>query len=85
MQVNVVTDIFIIKLYILAVEGGNKMETTKVYLASDIQRALSLGRSKTYQFLEEVYQKQEPFRVIKVGKLFRVPQKSFDEWLDAAK
>lgn len=61
------------------------METTKVYLASDIQRALSLGRSKTYQFLEEVYQKQEPFRVIKVGKLFRVPQRSFDEWLDAAK
>lgn len=61
------------------------METTKVYLASDIQKALSLGRSKTYQFLEEVYQKQEPFRVIKVGKLFRVPQKSFDDWLDAVK
>lgn len=61
------------------------METTKVYLASDIQKALSLGRSKTYQFLEEVYQKQEPFRVIKVGKLFRVPQKSFDEWLNDAK
>lgn len=61
------------------------METTKVYLASDIQRALSLGRSKTYLFLEEVYQKQEPFRVIKVGKLFRVPQKSFDDWLDAVK
>lgn len=85
MQVNIVTDILTIKLYILAIEGGNKMETTKVYLASDIQKALSLGRSKTYQFLEEVYQKQEPFRVIKVGKLFRVPQKSFDDWLDAVK
>lgn len=85
MQVNIVTDILTIKLYILAIEGGNKMETTKVYLASDIQKALSLGRSKTYQFLEEVYQKQEPFRVIKVGKLFRVPQKSFDNWLDAVK
>ena len=31
------------------------MDETKVYLASDIQRALSIGRSKTYQFLEEVY------------------------------
>ena len=38
---------------------------TKVYVASDIQKALSLGRSKTYEFLEEVYKKQEPFRVIK--------------------
>lgn len=60
------------------------MENTRVYLASDIQKALSLGRSKTYQFLEEVYQRQEPFRVIKVGKLFRVPRESFDQWLNAA-
>lgn len=61
------------------------MESTKVYLASDIQKALCLGRSKTYEFLDEVYKKQEPFRVIKVGKLFRVPQKSFDAWLEAIK
>lgn len=61
------------------------MEDSRVYLASDIQKALSLGRSKTYQFLEEVYQKQEPFRVIRVGKLLRVPQKSFDDWLNAEK
>lgn len=61
------------------------MEETKVYLASDVQRALALGRSKTYQFLDEVYRKQEPFRVIKVGKMFRVPQKSFDEWINAVK
>ena len=61
------------------------MEDSRVYLASDIQKAVSLGRSKTYQFLEEVYQKQEPFRVIRVGKLLRVPQKSFDDWLNAEK
>ena len=61
------------------------MNDTKVYLATDIQKALSLGRSKTYQFLEEVYKKQEPFRVIKVGKLFRVPRESFDQWLNATK
>ena len=54
---------------------------TMVYLASDIQKALGLGRSKTYLFLDEVYRQQEnpPFRVIKVGKLFRVPKKSFDD------
>lgn len=61
------------------------MEDKKVYLASDVQRALGIGRSKSYEFLEEVYQKQEPFRVIKVGKLFRIPRKSFDDWIDAIK
>ena len=61
------------------------MNESKVYLASDIQKALSLGRSKTYQFLDEVYRNQSPFRVIKVGKLVRVPCKSFDDWLNAIK
>ena len=36
----------------------------------------------TYVFLEKVYEDQAPFKVIKIGKLYRVPKKSFDEWLD---
>ena len=58
---------------------------TMVYLASDIQKALGLGRSKTYLFLDEVYRQQEnpPFRGIQVGKLFRVPKNSFDDWINA--
>lgn len=56
----------------------------RVYMAHDIQKSLGLGKSKTYEFLEEVYRNKSPFRVIKVGKLFRIPKKSFDAWLDAA-
>ena len=52
-----------------------------VYEASHIQQALGLGRSKTYEYLQEVYRTQQPFRVIKIGKLFRVPKYSFDRWL----
>lgn len=55
----------------------------RVYFAHDIQRCLGLGRSKTYEFLDEVYRQKAPFRVIKVGKLFRIPKKSFDDWLNA--
>lgn len=40
----------------------------KVYDVEDIQKILGLGRSRTYQFLEEVYQKQEPFHVKKMPK-----------------
>ena len=45
----------------------------QVYLAADIQRML----------VEEVYkQKNPPFKVLKIGKLFRVPKKGFDDWLN---
>ena len=54
----------------------------KVYNAEEIQEILGIGRSKTYTFLDEVYRNQKPFRVLKVGKLFRVPKQSFDDWLD---
>ncbi len=53
-----------------------------VYLAQDIQKLLGIGRSRCYTYLEEVYKKQEPFRVIKIGRLFRVPKQSFDNWLN---
>ncbi len=53
-----------------------------VYLAQDIQKLLGIGRSRCYTYLEEVYKKQKPFRVIKIGKLFRVPRQSFDNWLN---
>lgn len=53
----------------------------KVYDADDIQKLLGIGRSKAYAFLEEVYEKQKPFRVIKIGRLYRVPKETFDKWL----
>ncbi|MBQ2879367.1 MAG: helix-turn-helix domain-containing protein [Anaerotignum sp.] len=56
----------------------NKM----VYSADDIQKILGLGRSMTYTFLEKVLCEQKPFKVLKVGKLYRVPKKGFDEWLN---
>ena len=39
----------------------------KVYEADDIQKLLGLGRTITYEFLDEVFQKQVPFRVLKIG------------------
>ena len=55
----------------------------QVYLAADIQRMLGIGKSKSYTFLEDVYkQKIPPFKVLKIGKLFRVPKRGFDEWLN---
>lgn len=65
-------------------QGGIIMER-QVYMASDIQKALGIGKTKTYEFLNEVYaQKEPPFRVIKVGNSVRVLKQSFDSWVNAA-
>lgn len=56
----------------------------QVYMASEVQKALGLGKTKTYEFLNEVYEQEKPlFRVIKVGTSIRVQKQSFDNWLNA--
>lgn len=52
-----------------------------VYEVVDIQKMLGLGRTKTYEFLEEVYKNQKPFNVIRIGKLYKIPKNSFDQWV----
>ncbi len=52
----------------------------KVYFATDIMMLLGLGKTKTYEFLNQVYKDKEPFRVIKVGSCVRIPKESFDKW-----
>ncbi len=59
---------------------NNEVESA-VYTAAEIQKFLQLGRTKTYEFLTSVYERQVPFRVIKIGRIFRIPKKDFDHWL----
>lgn len=63
--------------------GAPELEK-KVYDAEDIRQILGIGRSRVYLFLDEVYRNKKPFRVIKVGKLYRVPVQSFDDWLNGS-
>ena len=64
-----------------------KMLTTvqKVYRPDEIMQKLGLGKTKTYSFLKQVYDQQYPFRVLKIGRLFRIPCQDFDSWLDGNK
>lgn len=51
------------------------------YDVVDIQKMLGLGRSTTYSWIQAIFKVQEPFKVLKVGKLYKIPKKSFDEWI----
>lgn len=53
----------------------------RVYDVWDIQNILGIGRTKAYKFLEEIYHKQSPFTVLKIGKLYKIPKDSFDLWV----
>ena len=56
-------------------------DVEKVYDAEDIQMLLKISRSMAYRFLADVYNKQKPFRVIRIGKIYRIPKKEFNDWL----
>lgn len=54
----------------------------KFYEVEEIQSILKIGRTNAYAFIREVYIKQEPFRVIKIGRLYRIHKTSFDQWIN---
>lgn len=51
------------------------------YDVVDIQKMLGLGRSTTYTWIQAIFKVQQPFKVVKVGKLYKIPKKSFDTWI----
>lgn len=57
------------------------MTEPEVYTVEDIRRILGLGRSKTYEMIERVHKEKGPFRVIKIGRVYRVPKESFNRWI----
>lgn len=44
----------------------------KVYSPEEIKKILGLGKSKTYAFLEQVLEDKKPFKVIKIGRQYRI-------------
>ncbi|WP_283681001.1 helix-turn-helix domain-containing protein [Parablautia sp. Marseille-Q6255] len=61
---------------------NTKYKEKRVYEVEDIQEILNIGRTKAYAFIQEVYHEQKPFKVIKIGNIYRIPKASFDRWLD---
>ena len=48
----------------------------RCYTVQDLQDILDIGRKSVYSLL-----KRCEFRWIRVGAIYRIPKKSFDEWL----
>ena len=50
----------------------------RCYTVQDLQDILGVGRKSVYSLL-----KRNEFRWIRVGAIYRIPKKSFDEWLES--
>ena len=50
----------------------------QVYTVQDIMAMLSISKNMAYKFIKE----NPPFKVIKIGDLYRVNKESFDLWLN---
>lgn len=54
----------------------------KVYEVEDIQKILGISRTSVYEFIKETYKNQKPFKVLKIGNLYRIPKHAFDKWIN---
>lgn len=55
----------------------------KVLTVKDIQEILGVCEKTAYSLIRQALATDNMFRVIKIGKLYKIPSKPFLEWLDA--
>jgi len=56
----------------------SKMKVTAVYSVEDIIKILGISRSSTYSLM-----KTNPFPIVRIGKIIRVPKEPFEEWMNS--
>ena len=50
------------------------------YTAEEIMAILKIGETTAYALIRDAYKNNKYFKVLKVGKLYRIPKQSFDNW-----
>ena len=58
-------------------QGAVKETQNRCYTVQDLQAILGVGRKSIYQLLQ-----RKEFKWIRIGTGYRIPRKSFDDWLD---
>ena len=55
----------------------------KVLKATDIEQLLGVCEKTAYSLIRQALTRGDMFKVIKVGRLYKVPAKPFLDWLDS--
>lgn len=56
----------------------------KVFTAKDLQEILGVCEKTSYDLIRQALTRGDMFKVIKIGRLYKIPSKSFLDWLDGA-
>jgi hypothetical protein len=56
------------------------MNDKQVYTVQDIMSILDISKNMAYKFIKD----DPPFKVIRIGDLYRINKESFDSWLLSA-
>ena len=54
----------------------------KVLMVKDIREILQISQKTAYNLVKQALKTGDMFRVIKLGNTYRIPTKSFLDWLD---
>lgn len=54
----------------------------KVLTAKDIQQILGVCEKTTYSLIQQSLKRSDMFKVIKIGRLYKIPRDPFLNWLD---
>lgn len=55
----------------------------KVFTAKDLQEILGICNKTAYELIRQAHTRGDMFKVIKIGRLYKIPSKSFLDWLDS--
>jgi len=58
------------------------MEVRATYKPKEIMRILGLGKTATYDLIEDSFVNNKNFKVFKIGKQYIIPKFSFDNWFN---
>ena len=54
----------------------------RVLTAKDLQEILGICNKTAYELIRQAHTRGDMFKVIKIGRLYKVPANSFLNWLD---
>lgn len=54
----------------------------KVFTAKDIQEILGVCEKTAYSLIQQALNNKDMFKVIKIGRLYKIPRDPFLDWLD---
>lgn len=57
-------------------------ESKKVLTPKDIQSILGVCEKTAYNMVQQALKTGKTFKVIKVGRIYKIPSKPFFDWLD---